>query len=320
MSRLPDAKDTLKPGEEPRDDEVEVVIEAAPEIEIDVVDDTPAADRNRPALPEGDAEPTEEEMEQYSEAVKRRISKMKHGMHDERRAKEAATRERDAAISTAQQLLNDKRALEQRYRVGENAFINQNKEKVDLAMAEAKRAYKSAYEVGDADAMADAQERISTVALEKQRAEDWSRQAVQRNEESARQIQAPVVQSQHTSQSPVAEPDPDAVAWAAKNKWFGTNKVMTGAAYGVHDELVEEGVTPDTETYYKKLNTRIREAFPTYDWGDAPKKKITSVVAPVLRTSKTATRVTLTQSQLAVARKLGLTPQAYAVEVAKLEA
>jgi len=317
---LPDEKDTLKPDAAMENEDIQVQIDDGAEVELDVVDDTPEADRNRKPLPEGEAEPTEEEMEQYSEAVKRRISKMKHGLHDERRAKESAARERDAAVALAQRALAEKKALEERFNVGEEAFIAQTKEKVDMAMADAKRAYASAYEIGDAQGMADAQERISAVALERHRAEEWARGAAQRKQ-NAGQEQTPVLQSAQPVADTTPESDPDAEAWAAKNRWFGQNRVMTGAAYGVHDELVAEGIDPgeDPKEYYKQLNTRMREAFPQFDWGDAPKRKVTSVVAPVNRTSKTATRVTLTQSQVAVARRMGITPLQYAIELAKLE-
>jgi len=317
---LPNEADILKPGVEPRD-EIEVVIEDAPAVELEVIDDTPPGDRNRKPLPEGEAEPTEEEMEQYSESVKRRIAKMKHGIHDERRAKEAAARERDEAIAVAQRILAEKNALESKYSLGEDAFISQSKEKTDMAMANAKREYKAAYDIGDADAMADAQEKISTIALERKQAEEWSRQSAQRKE-IARQEPAPVVQSPQQYQSKAPEPDDDAQAWASKNKWFGQDEEMTAFAYGVHDKLTKSGIDPaaDSDEYYKKLNARMREVFPGYEWGDAPKKKSpTSVVAPVNRTSKTATRVTLTQSQVAVARRMGITPLQYATELAKLE-
>jgi hypothetical protein len=318
MDNLPSEQDTLKRDPAMSNDEVEVVVDEG--LELEVIDDTPPEDRNRKPVPPEEAEPTEEEMEQYSEAVKRRISKMKHSLHDERRSKEAAARERDAAIAYAKQAMAEKKAIEDRFTVGEEAFIAQTKEKVDMTMAEAKRAYKNAYEIGDADAMADAQEKISAAALERQRADDWAKGAAQRKQNAGQQ-QNSMLQSDQSSQVAAPEQDPDASEWASKNRWFGQNKVMTGAAYGVHDELVSEGIDPgvDPKTYYKELNARMREAFPNHEWGDAPKRKTTSVVAPVNRTSKTATRVTLTQSQVAVARRMGITPLQYAIELAKLE-
>jgi len=317
---LPNEADTLKEGVEPRD-EIEVHIEDEPAVELEVIDDTPKEDRGRKPLAENDAAPTEEEMEQYSEAVQKRIRKETHRFHDARRSKEVAERERDEAISTAQRLFQEKKALESRYVQGEDAFINQAKEKTEMDMTNAKRAYKAAYEIGDADAMAEAQEQIAVVAAERKEAEAWSRRSAERAQ-TARQEEAPVVQSRQSPQAAPPEVEPEAQEWASKNKWFGQNKVMTGAAYGVHDELVEQGIDPtlDTREYYKKLNARLREEFPTYQWEDAPKKKqVMSVVAPVNRTSKTTTRVTLTQSQVAVARRMGITPLQYAVELAKLE-
>lgn len=314
---LPNEEDTLRKGT--ANDEIEVHIEESEPVELEIVDDTPKEDKGRKPLPEGEAEPSDEEMEEYSENVKRRIAKMKHGLHDERRAKEAAARERDAAVEYAKRIFDEKKALESRYVQGEDAFIGQAKEKADLAMLTAKKEYKAAYELGDPDAMADAQEKMAVIANERQQAEAWSRQSAQRKETAGQQQQA-VVQSQQPSRPSVPEPDPDAKDWAAKNKWFGANGRMTNMAYAIHDELVAEGIDPltDADTYYKKLNSEMRASFPSHDWGDAPKKKPTSVVAPVVRTSKTARRVTLTQSQVAVARRMGITPLQYAIELAKL--
>lgn len=315
---LPNPEDTLKPGVEPREDEIEVIMPEE-EVELEVVDDTPKEDRNRKPLNE-DPEPSEEELEEYSEAVKKRIGKMKHGLHDERRAKEAAARERDEAIALSKQLFAEKKALEARMIQGEEALISHTKDKAGMTMAEAKRAYKAAYEIGDADAMADAQEKMALVALEQKQAEEWSKQAAQRKE-IARQESERMVQSPQIAKETVPEPDPEVVEWAEKNTWFGKNMRMTNLAYAIHDELVADGIDPkrDADEYYTKLNAEMRTTFPDYEWGDKPKKRTASVVAPVNRTTNKATKVTLTQSQLSVARKMGLTPQQYAIEVAKLE-
>jgi hypothetical protein len=314
---LPNEEDILKKDPTLENDELSVEIEGEPVIEVE--DDTPPADRNRKPLPADDKAPTEEELEAYSEDVRKRIGKEIHRFHDERRAKEAVTRERDEAVAAAQKLLQEKKRLEQQYKAGEDAFISQTKEKVTLSMAEAKRAFKAAYELGDPDAMADAQEKIAEAKAEQQRADEWARQSAVRKEESARQEKEDVVQSRQTSAAPA--PEPEAVDWAEKNKWFGQDKRMTNMAYAIHDELIAEGIDPkrDADRYYSKLSKEIREAFPQYEWGDAPRQKPTSVVAPVTRTSKTATRVKLTQSQVAVAKRMGITPLQYAIELAKLE-
>jgi hypothetical protein len=319
MALLPNESDTLKKDALSLDNiEVETEDDG---VAIEVIDDTPPEDRNRKPLQE-DPEPSEDEMAEYSEAVKRRISKMKHGLHDERRAKEAAARERDEAISVANRILAEKKALESRFAQGETVFLAKTKETADMSMVNAKRMYKEAYELGDADKMADAQELMANIAMEKKQTEEWSRQAVARQQESTRQEEQRVVQSAQSSRNQASEPDQDATAWAAKNKWFGQNKEMTAFAYGVHDTLVEDGIDPklDASEYYSRLNKRVREVFPDYEWKDAaPKNQTRSVVAPVNRTTKTTTRVRLTQSQLSVAKRMGITPQQYALEVAKLE-
>lgn len=319
---LPNEDDILKPGAKAAP-EIEVHIEDEPEVELEVIDDTPDEDKGRKPVPESEAEPTDEEMAEYSEAVKKRIAKMKHVQHDERRAKEAAMRERDEAISVAQRILAEKKVLESRYVQGEDAFISQAKEKADLAMTSAKRAYKEAYELGDAEAMADAQEKMADIAAERREAAGWAKQSTQRKE-NAGQEEKPVVQSPPSQATTAQASDPAAQEWANKNTWFGDDEEMTQFAYGAHAKLIKEGIDPGKtpSEYYKKIDARMRTVFPEYDWGDAPpkKKSITSVVAPVNRTSKTAKRVTLTQSQVAVAKRMGVTPLQYAVELAKLEA
>lgn len=318
---LPNEQDLLKT--KPADKGVEIDIEDVGDgIEVVIEDDTPPEDRGRKALPPEDKAPTEEELDTYSEDVQKRIRKEVHRTHDERRAKEAATRERDEAIAAARQLLEEKRQLEARTLRGEDALITQSKDKATLAMEKAQKDYEEAYNVGDAKAMAKANAAMAVIAVELKEAEGWARNAAQRKEIAGQQ-ENNVVQTQQPTRQAASEPqpEPEAVDWAAKNKWFGTDKRMTNLAYAIHDELIEEGIDPgkDSEQYYKKLNTEIRKAFPNYEWPGAPKKP-KSVVAGVSRSSKSAAvRVTLTQSQLSVARRLGLTPQQYAVQVAKLE-
>jgi hypothetical protein len=120
----------------------------------------------------------------------------------------------------------------------------------------------------------------------------------------------------------VPKSDPEVDEWVSKNGWFNTNKRMKSVAYTIHDELIAEGIDPgiDSKEYYRKLDAEMRNSFPTYDWKDSQPKKPRSVVASVTRSPKQATRVVLTQSQVAVARRMGITPLQYATELAKLEA
>ena len=317
---LPNESDLFKGSKAEDGDGVEV--DLGGDVELEIIDDTPEKDRGHADLPAGvEIDPTEDELGEYSDKVKARISKMTKARHDERRGKEQAIRERDEAVAAAQRLFQEKKQLEARNQLGEDAFLSQAQEKINLKMGEAKRAYKAAYEVGDADKMADAQEQMAVAATERKQAEMWAQNA-QARKQNAGQEQENVVQSAHTSQAAAPRPDEDAIDWAEKNKWFGQNNKMTQFAYGVHADLIEEGIDPkaDAGVYYQRLNKELRTTFPDYEWGDTPKRKVTSVVAPVNRTSKTKTKVTLTQSQVAVAKRMGVSPLQYAIELAKLEA
>lgn len=301
----------LSPEEDVDEDEtVEVVIE----------DDTPEADRGRKPLEE-DPEPDDDEVEAYSEKVKQRISKMRHGIHDERRAKESAMRERDEAVALAKRIIEEKKGLEERNRAGESAYIVQAKERVDMALREAKREFVAAHEEGNSEKLADIQERLAALAAEKQRVDGWVQ--AQQSQTTTLQTPQPVVQSQPTQRPQPPAPDEAAQKWVGKNAWFNKDKVMTAVAYAVHDELVASGVDPKTEPseYYGTINKRMRERFPEHDWGDSPRKARTHTnVASVGRTTNTAKRIVLTQSQVSIAKRLGLTPELYAKELAKLEA
>lgn len=286
------------------------------EIDIEIVDDTPEQDRNRPKLKKN-PEPTEEELDSYSEGVKKRINDLRYGYHDERRAKEAAIREKEELAVFAQKLLREKQELEQRYAQGEEFAVGQIKEKATLTLESAKKQYKEAFEAGDVEAMASAQEKMMEAALERKKYEDWRPQQLQsaENYETIQPTQQPVQQKPQV--------DPRAASWAEDNKWFGEDDEMTAFAYGVHDKLVKAGIDPriEPDLYYNKIDARIREVFPhKFEAQQKPKQKSASIVAPVSRSTNTAKKVVLTASQQRVAKRLGLSPQQYAQELAKLEA
>lgn len=322
MSALPKEEDVLADQDE---DQTELDLSSGDEgeedgdIEVVIEDDTPEGDRGRKPLDE-DPEPTDDEVEEYSAKVKQRISKMRHGIHDERRAKEAAIRERDEAVALAKRIVEEKKALEERNRAGESAYIAQAKDRVGMALKEAKREFAVAHEEGDSEKLADIQERIAALVAEKHRVDGWTQ--AQQSRDSALQEPQPVVQSQPTQRPQPPAPDEDAQKWAGKNTWFNKDKVMTAVAYAVHDELIASGVDPKVEPaeYYGTINKRMRERFPEYNWGDGTRKARTHAnVASVGRTTNTAKRVVLTQSQAAIAKRVGLSLEQYAAEVAKLK-
>jgi len=293
--------------EEPNEDEAEV----------EIIDDTPAQDRNKKPLNKN-PEPTEEELEAYSDGVKKRINELRHGYHDERRAKEAALREREELAAFAQKLLQEKQELQKRYAAGEEFAVSQFKEKAVITLESAKKQYKDAFEAGDVEAMATAQERMMEAALERKKYEEWQPQQLPNDENYE------TIQSVKQTRAEAPKPDPRASTWAEDNKWFGQDDEMTAFAYGVHDRLVKAGVDPriEPDLYYRKIDERMREVFPD-KFEASPKpisKKPATVVAGVSRTPNSSKKVVLSASQQRVAKRLGLTPQQYAQELAKLEA
>lgn len=283
---------------------------------VEIVDDTPPQDRNKKPLNKN-PEPTEEELEAYSEGVKKRINELRHGYHDERRAKEAAIREKEELAELAEKLLKEKKEWQQRYVAGEEFAVGQFKEKAVITLEAAKKQYKDAFEAGDVEAMAAAQERMMEAALEKKKYEDWRPQQLQTDENYE------TIQSVKQTAQPKPQVDPRAATWAEDNKWFGQDEEMTAFAYGVHDKLVKAGIDPrlEPDLYYRKIDERVREVFPDkFEDVKPQKQKPATVVAGVSRTPNTTKKVVLSASQQRVAKRLGLTPQQYAQELAKLEA
>lgn len=276
----------------------------------------PDEDRRAKPLPANDnPEPTEEELASYSEGVRKRIDKLTHARNDERREKETAARERDDAIAFAQQVLQQKKVLEdhaQRLVAYSNTATI---EKLDAELATAKKAYVEAANSYDTEAMADAQMALADLVAQKRQAE-------------AQKFARPVAsQEQNVVQTqPTARPSPDKRAqdWAARNDaWFQKDKAMTAFVFGVHEDLVSKGVDPrtDSELYYKKLDEEVKSRFPEKFESARPDNTTprTSPVAPASRTVNGRKRVTLTSTEVSLARRLGVTPEQFAAEKLKLE-
>ena len=276
--------------------------EAETELDIEVVDDTPKEDQGRkPSEPP--EEVTDEELEGYSAKVQKRISKIQKGYHDERRAKEAATREREEAIKVAQQLAEENKTLKGDINKNREALLEQAKKQSAIEVLQAKTAYKKAYEEGDADKVLEAQEKLVSANMKAEKVKNFKVEALQ---EDAPSVKIP----ETTTQAPV---DQRAEEWVSRNDWFQKDPEMTNFAMGVHEKLISEGVDPTSDTYYEKIDSRMREIFPD-NFEDAPKKEVkkrANVVAPATR-STSPKKVTLTQTQVRLAKRLGLTNEQYA--------
>ena len=288
--------------------------EQSDKFEIEIEDDTPPEDRGkRPSDPEFVAAVENDELEEYSEAAKKKISQVKKVMHDERRAKEAAQREQQEAIDLAKRILEENKALKQRLFTGEEHLINTYKDSALKEVEMAKREYREAYESGDTDRIVDAQEKLTEAKLKVQQADRFvpQQRALQEQEN---EVQIP----QQTQQRPPK--DAKAESWRESNSWFGQDEEMTSLALGVHEKLVKENgmAYATTDEYYKRIDATMRKRFPEYfnEEVEVETKKPSNVVAPATR-STSSKKIKLKQSQVNLAKKLGLTPEQYAQELIK---
>lgn len=295
----------------------EVELDGIEELEIEVVDDTPAEDKGRPRRAEGAAPevPTDEEVENYSEGVKKRISKLKFEFHEERRRAEEAQRMRDEAIAFAQSQRQQIEAMQRRLSEGDNALVAQAQQRLKSQLEQAQAKMKIAYEAGDTDAFIAANAELAGLKAEESRLSTYRPAQAQ-----APAHPQPQLQPQQAAPK-IPEPSTKARMWAADNAWFGKDEEMTALAYGVHERIVRQGVAPDSDAYYSAIDSAVRQRFP--DKFEAPKestpaRKPSSVVAPGGRSSAPAPRkITLTSTQVALAKKLGVPLDVYAAQLVK---
>jgi hypothetical protein len=296
--KFPDEVEKEKPAEE----KLEIEIEGEPEIEV--VDDTPEQDRGRKPMKEAPAEVTDDELSQYSEGVKKRIQHFSKGYHEERRAKELALREREEAVRLAQNLVEENKRLQGSLGQGQQALLEQAKKVVQNELDQAKQKFKAAYEAGDSDALVEAQEALASAKYKAERVNNFK--------PAVAQPQNTVVQPDPRPEQTVRV-DSKAKAWQDANSWFGADKEMTALALAVHQDLVESGEDTNSDEYYEKINARVRKRFPE---AFTSEKRKSSVVAPATR-SVAPRKITLTQSQVQIAKRLGLTNEQYARAVAE---
>ena len=307
------------------DEKEEVVVASKDDddFDIEIEDDTPEEDRKKTAAPPPE-EVTDDELATYDEKVQKRIKRFTRGYHDERRAKEAALRERSAAEDFARNILEENKRLQKQVASGSEVYIAQSKTAAENELESAERSYREAYDNGDADAIVASQRRIAQATLRLDKASNMRPLQVKENE-----LQIP--------QRP--EVDERAERWRSKNEWFGKNRAMTAFALGLHSELVEDrGINPTSDAYYRSIDSTIRKKFPEQfgsdEDNDAPPQeasepayeeesprratKPSTVVASAAR-STPPNRIRLKASEASIARRLGVSYEDYARQVAKLK-
>jgi hypothetical protein len=291
------------------DDQIEFEIESdEADVKVEVVDDTPEEDRDRKPMAEQPDEVTEEELSKYKDVKLRdRIAHLSKARHEERRAKERAERELQEAVAIAQRIIAENESLKSNAGNSQKVILDQAATVASREMAEAKRAYKEAYEAGNSDALVDAQEAITAAKLKADRIELAKQRALQ-------EVKTPV-ENVPTPPAPAREVpvDEKAVRWKERNSWFNQDREMTGFALAVHERLVdEEGIDPRSDAYYERIDSRMREKFPE-KFSSNPKRS--NVVAPATR-STAPKKIVLKQSQVSLAKRLGIPLDLYAKQVA----
>jgi hypothetical protein len=300
-------------------DEVEVnarkggkIVEPDNEPEIEVVDDTPPADRNRTPMAEPPKEFAEDELTKYDEGVQKRIKHFTKGYHEERRAKETAQREKDEALRFAQAMAEENKKLKGSVNQNQAALIEQAKKVVANELETAKRQYKAAYESGDSEALVNAQEALTGAKMKADKVNNFRPTPLQVDETPVQ------MQPQPTRPAPV---DDKLLAWTEKNQWFGPNKRMTSYALGLHEDLVGEGIPAGSEEYYRRIDADIRDRFSEQFGSDEsvdakPQRNKSNIVAPATR-STAPKKIVLTQTQVNIAKRLGVPLELYARKVAE---
>jgi hypothetical protein len=300
----------------------EKVVDEKLEIEIEIEDDTPEEDRNKERMPREIVDSLDkDELSQYDEEVQKKLKQMKKIYHDERREKEQILREQQEAIAYAKRVSEENKRIKQMYQNGEKEYVDSIKSTAEMSLEMAKQDYKKAYEEGDTDKVIDAQQRMQEANLRVMQAKNFKPTALQ--EENFE------VQTQPDQYQSVPKPDNKALAWQERNSWFGQDEEMTASALGLHEKLKRNGVRIGSDEYYATLDKTMRKRFPE-NFEDAQEEVVSkaepaerpkprTVVAPAVR-STASNKVKLTKSAVNLAKKFGITPEQYAIEMKKLEA
>jgi len=274
----------------------------APGVETPNEEDSPQVEASAADSDEGD------ELTSYSKSVQARIKKLTDRYRKEER-------DRQEAVRFSQTLLEENQKLKQRVQALDTGYLSEYGTRLQSQQEAAKRMYKEAYEAGDSDRLFEAQEMLSRVAMEQQRYNAAKARADQ-TKASVERAPQPVPQAAPQPQQR-PQPDPRAQSWADKNKWFGEDRVMTTAAFTIHQQLVEdEGFDPQSDEYYNEVDRRIRREFP-HKFPAAKKSgggsQVASAGNSASRSNTQGRRsVKLTHSQVAIAKKLGVPLEEYA--------
>ncbi len=285
------------------------VVAPEPEADIEVVDDTPAADRHRTPMKEAPAPVTDEELAKYTDQkLKDRLAHINKGYHEERRAKEAALREREEALRMAESVVEENKRLQGSLATNQTALLEQAKKVVESEIDNAQREYKDAYESGDTDRLVKAQAKLTSAAIRADKVNNFKPAPLQEPKTVVKPAQVP-------------ELDDNTKAWVSKNPWWGNNRKMTAYALSLHEDIVDSGISAASDDYFAAIDSDMKARFPeafAEEPADAKpsQRQKSNVVAPASR-STAPRKIVLTQTQVNIAKRLGVPLELYARKVAE---
>jgi len=293
-------------------------VDESQEIQVEIEDVASETEAPVEAQEEPKQEADEDELSSYSESVQKRIKKLTWEKNEEKRRAEEANQLKEEAVTFAQTVSDKYNNLNKSFENSQGALVDQAKGRVESQIAEAKQKLKDAHEVGDTDALVEAQANLTNLQNEKFRYDNY----VPKKQEEV----TPPQSVPEKAQQEKAKPPKEAMDWLEENPWFQAqgraNQAMTGYALGVHAHLVATGVELNSKEYYSEIDSALKEAFPNKFGAVAvepasQQPKAGNVVAPTSRTSKKPRQVKLSPSAAALAKRLGLTKEQYAAQLLK---
>jgi hypothetical protein len=248
---------------------------------------------------------TSDDLEGYSDKVQKRIKDLTFKYRE-------AERREQAAMDYAQGLKKKYEDIEQKYNTVDENYIKEYDGRIEAEKAKVKTMLKEAIDAQDAEKIMEANEALTRLAVEKEKVKISQSEREERAKAAKEQAEKPQEENQPQKPQKVS---PRAQEWASENEWFGSDKVMTSAAMGLHDELMGEGFDAESDAYYNEINKRIRDYFPhkfaDTETQEEPRRPVQNV-AGVSRKQNGRRSVKLTKSQVAIAKKLGVPLEEYA--------
>lgn len=308
--KFPDEKEDAQNAQNASENKETIDFEVEGDVDVDIVDDTPERDRGV-SLAQDVEEVTEEELESYGDKVRRRIKEISHLRHDERRAKEAAIRQREELEQLARNLIDENKRLKTYVSTGEQVYAGTLKSAAEAEYEVAKRRFKEAHEAFDADAIIEAQAALTNAQLKMEKANNFKPTPLQEADNA--------VETQQTVQSQ-PRPNEKTLRWQARNQWFGADDEMTAVAIVRHKQLLSSGVDPRSDEYFSSIDSHMKMRFPEVFTQGAQDdkaekepvfKKSTTVVAPTNRSTGTK-KISLSKTQVALAKRLHVPLERYA--------